>query len=227
MKLAGTIKKLPIFGINEGTHLAVITNLYVNRKSRKVEYLSVLNNAGDIFPGVISLADIKSIGKDFVIVQSENSIKRLYTNSDAFSALDECTSPNGLSVISLSGDSIGTISDFLFDESSGAVEKIILDNKQEIAKDSIITLSQQFIVVNAEKAPSGGSPDEPEEDEPEQNDASSLDESTLAYLKDKIVSSDVLSDDGAFIIRQGTVLSESIIIKAAEHDMLVQLTMAV
>jgi len=77
MKLSSTITQLPIFGMNEGAQLAICANLYVNRKTKKVEYLSVLKNADDVFPGIIAFDDVKGIGNNFIVVMSENSIKKL------------------------------------------------------------------------------------------------------------------------------------------------------
>jgi hypothetical protein len=56
---------------------------------------------------------------------------------------------------------------------------------------------------------------------------STLDEGSVSFLTGKMVPNDIASEDGAFVIKRGTVLTKELIYEAEKNDMLVQLTMAV
>jgi len=223
MKLASIVVKLPIVSVNEGEKIAVVNNLFVSRKSKKVEYLGVAKSEEEVIPSVVSFNEVEGIGDDYIIVPSLNSIKKISSTDRFIIVLEDCFSLLDRKVLSLSGNILGRILDYSINEQTGAIENIILDSGQEIYGSAIVTLSPKFIMVNADAKP--GENIEIVEMSP--LPSSSLDVDSISYLVGKTVTEDVVSRDGAFIIKTGTVLTQELVIEAEANDVLVGLAMAV
>jgi uncharacterized protein YrrD len=213
MKTASTVVKLPVVGIKEGEQIAFVKNLLVNPKSKKVEYLSVEHAGTAIIPSLISFKDILGIGQDYIVVQSAECIKKVYDSKPLIAAAEESLMLLGTQVLNFAGDILDAVSDYGIDEKTGSIEKLFLQNAQEIDGASLVTLSAKFAVVDTEKSVSSA--------------ANTLDEATIAYLLDKKVKSEVKSEDGSFVIQKDTVLTQELIEQAEQQGVLLQLTMEV
>lgn len=212
MKFASVVAELPIVSINEGDQVAIVKNLFINRKTKRLEYLSVVKSAEDAIPCILCFNEITGIGNDFIVIPSIDNIRKIQAGDQLALALEDCIFLPGRTVISTSGDVLGQIKDYELNKKTGAITKLLLGDDEEIEGASLLTLSPKFIVVSV-----------PGEDEPE----TSLDDASMAYLVGKTVSADVTSTDGAFTIPQGTVLTKELIVAAEDNDIIVQLTMAV
>ncbi|MGI6174849.1 MAG: hypothetical protein ACOYJC_01540 [Christensenellales bacterium] len=213
MKTASTVVKLPVVGVKEGEQIAFVKNLLVSSTSKKVEYLSVEHEDNTIIPSLISFKDILGIGQDYIVVQSAECIKKVYDSKPLIAAAEESLLLLGTQVLNFTGDILDTISDYAIDEKTGRIEKLFLQNAQEINGASLITLSAKFAMVDTDK--NANSAD------------NTLDESTITYLLDKRVKSDVKSEDGSFVIAKDTVLTQDLIQQAEQQGVLLQLTMEV
>ena len=220
MKLASAIAKLPIVSVSEGEQIAIVKSLFIDRKSKKVKYLSVVRDVKDIVPGVISFGDIKGMGNDYITVPSKDSIKKTYSDGALVTALEECLAIEDIKVLSSSGDIIGTISDYMVDAKTGSIEKLLLENQREIEGKKLVTLSAKLVVVDVQANDSAETP-------AAEAAKSALDDGSMAYLVGKTVNTGVSSADGSFTIKQGTVLTQKLIVEAEAHNMLLQLTLAV
>jgi sporulation protein YlmC with PRC-barrel domain len=194
MKLASAVIKLPVISVNEGEQIAVVRDMFVDRKTKRIEYLSVVKSAEDIIPSVISFRDIMGISNEYFIVVPLITLKNIDLNGDLFAQLEGCLSLPGRMVLSVSGDGLDRISDYSIDVKTGEIKKLILANGKEIAGNKLVTLSAKFIFVNL---PGG-------------EETSALDEGTLAYLAGKTVNTVVASADGTFTIESGTVLTNEL-----------------
>ncbi len=217
MKSSSFISKLPIVSVNEGEQIVTIQSLVVSRASKKVEYFTVNGGSGSIVPLMLSFKDVIGIGNDYVVIQSANSIKKLYDNKEFIAAAEEGVVLIGASVMSTAGDILEKVVDYVIDEKTGVIASLTLGNNQEIAGDKLVSISAKFIVVelaggSAAKAPEAS--------------AAAVDEN-IAFLVGKVVNSDVASGDGEFVIKAGTALTAELVAEAEKRDMMLQLTMAV
>ncbi|MFZ5975187.1 MAG: PRC-barrel domain-containing protein [Bacillota bacterium] len=218
MNSASTVSKLSIVSINEGEQVAVVKSLLVNRISKQVEYLSVVHSVSDALPALLSFKDITGIGKDYIVIKSADDIKKANDDKSLAAVADECLLLTGISVLSSSGNIIGTITDYMIDEKSGKIEKLLLNDGQEVDGRTLLTLSAKFVLVDVD-----GETDDDADTEVE----TGLDEGSIAFLLGKTMNTDITSEDGAFSITKGTVLTQELIDKAAKHDVLLQMTMGV
>ena len=221
MKSASTIKKLPIVGMAEGEQIAVIDSILVNRQTKNVAYLSVDHGVPDMIPSLLPFRDIVGVGNDFIVVQSKDSFIKA---NDA----EECLLLTGTTVLSSAGDIIANVTDYEMDEKTGTIEKLLLDNGQEIPGSRLVTLSKTYIFADMDGTmaamPTMTAPAAPE---PAAVEADGLDEGTIDYLMGKTVRSDLRSDDGGFTVSAGTVITRELILEAQRHDALLLLTMEV
>ncbi|MDR1801938.1 MAG: hypothetical protein LBQ95_08905 [Lachnospiraceae bacterium] len=228
MKAASVIAKLPIVSINEGDQIALVKDLLVGRKSKKVEYLSVVQGKSSVVPRVIAFSELLGIGKEFIITQTEDNIK---VSADVISEGEEFIHLTGTTVISAMGDYAGIIKDWELDEKTGFVSKIILDNASEIENEKLLSLSQKFILANLDGMDIPTASESTTAETPAANEAAEdteeLDQGTISYLLGKTVNADVSSADGAFNVTAGTTLTESLVRDAQRHGALIDLTMNV
>lgn len=220
MKTASTVKQLPIVSVAEGEEIAAVRSLLVNRKSKKIQYLDVGLNGKGIVPTVLPFEDIIGIGADYIIIKAVSNISRTSDDKSLAASLEDCLLLEGRTVLSSTGDILGTVSDYEIDETSGEIEKLLLENGEEVVGNTIVTLSAQFILADI-TGNTRGVPGTVEEI------ASQLDEGSLAYLEGKTVSSTIRSEDGTFSIEEGTVLTVELISEAERHGLLLELTMQV
>ncbi len=218
MKSSSFISKLPIVSVNEGEQIKTIQSLVVSRASKKVEHFTVNGGSGSIVPLMLAFKDVIGIGNDYVVVQSADTIKKLYDNNEFIAAAEEGVVLIGASVMTTAGEFLEKVADYVVDEKTGVIATLTLCNDQEIAGDKLVSISAKFIVVEL----SGAAPEAPAEEAPK----AELDEN-IAFLAGKVVNSEVASGDGKFTIKAGTVLTEKLIAEAEKRDMLLQLTMAV
>lgn len=212
MKRASDITKLPIVGMKEGEQVATVKDLYVSRKTKAVEYLSVVKNKDDILPCFLPFKDITGIGSDYIIIPSLDRIKEIHANDKMLAALEDCLTLTGRTVLASMGDVIGSISDYMINVKTALITSLALDSDREIGGDKLVSLSAKFIVVDALSGEDAGS---------------ALDDGSMTYLLGKTVSSDIVGEGGSFTIKKGTVLTKELIVEAEAHDMLLMLTMNV
>lgn len=256
MKSASFVAKLPVMGVNEGEQVAVVEKILVGRQSKVVEYLSVNTGKAGVVPSLLPFADVMGIGQDYIVIQSADSIKKAYENDDLITAAEEGLLLTGASVLSSTGDLIDRIADYVIDEKTGEVAKLLLKGGQEVDGDRLLTLSAKFVFINADGVEPAAPVDEAPAEEPaveevvaeeviveevaaaeEKKEAAPadgsddfkpvLDDATLNFLIGQPVLADVRSDDGEFFVAEGTVLTEDILKDADKHGALLQVTMEI
>ncbi|MDL2225781.1 PRC-barrel domain-containing protein [Eubacteriales bacterium OttesenSCG-928-M02] len=244
MKSANTVANLAIVGIQEGDEIAAVKNLLVSRSSKKVEYLSVEFGAPDAVPSLLPFQEIVGIGNDYIVIQSQASIKKASDSAELIAAADNGQLLIGTTVISSAGDIIAEIIDYDIDEWSGEILRLMLDNQQEIDGGKVLTISPKIVFVDLDGNAPSIEPYTPyadiavaaapiaeedvmlEEAPLSEQELEGLDENTIDYLLGMTVNSDISSEDGGFFVAAGTVLTRDIIIEAARHDALLVLTLS-
>lgn len=229
MKKSSETLGLKVMGIKEGLENGTAQDFMIDASKRTVEYLILKDNSGYGFRA-IATKDILGIGTDYIMTPTIENAKKIYESKEILEVIEKGFFILGATALSSSGNVIGGIEDFSFDEKTGAIETLYLDNGEEYGGDKIATLAGKMVFIDqtggdmlreAVAAPV-------EQEEPASAAPSALEEESKVYLLGKVVKNDVTSHDGTFSLKAGTVLTEEVLEQVANYsDVLLTLTMDV
>ena len=122
---ASAIKGLPIFDLSQNKQTEKAQDIVLNPETKKIEGIVV--NKGGIGSAmkVVLISDIKSIGKDAIVVNSAEALKEEQAIPENVKTLikeGSCV-PKG-EVMSETGEKLGKVSDIIFNPQSGQVEEL-------------------------------------------------------------------------------------------------------
>ncbi len=152
MKKSSEVLGLRMMGIREGMENGIAQDFMIDTDSKLVKYLILKSSTGYGFR-VMNVTDVQAIGADYIISESIDNAINIYESKEIMEEIEKGFFILGTTVLSSSGDIIGTVSDFSFDEKSGQMDVIMLDDGNEFAADKIATLAGKMVFVD----PSGKS----------------------------------------------------------------------
>ena len=205
MKSSSQVTGLPLMGIKEGLEFGTVRDIVVDPQSKKVKSLILQGSKSGYDYRELMIADVIGIGKDYVITQSIENAVATGLNNAGMALLNVRT-------IASAGNVLGTIKDFVFNEKTGEIVSLQLDNGLDIPGASMLTLSNNLLFVNAE-------------DEQADGFVSSLEKEQQEYMIGRIVKNDILSQNGQVIIQKGTKVSSDVIRIAEEAGVMIDLTL--
>lgn len=205
MKSSSQVTGLPLMGIEEGVEFGTVRDIVVDPQSKKVKSLILQGSKSGYDYRELLLADVIGIGKDYVITQSIENAVATGMNNAGMALLNVRT-------IASSGNVLGTIKDFVFNEKTGEIVSIQLDNGLEITGDSMLTLSNNLLFVNTG-------------DEQTDGFVSVLEKEQQEYMIGRIVKNDIIDQNGQVIIQKGTKVSADVIRIAEEAGVMIDLTL--
>ena len=205
MKSSSQVTGLPLMGIKEGLEFGTVRDIVVDPQSKKVKSLILQGSTGGYDFRELNVSDVVGIGKDYVITQS-------IANAVATGLTDAGMALLGVRCIAASGNVLGTIKDFVFDEKTGDIKSVQLDNGMEIPGPNMLTLSNNLLFVNAE-------------DEAADDVVSTLEKEQQDYMIGRVVKNDILNQSGQVIIQKGTKVSAEVIRLAEEAGVMIDLTL--
>lgn len=213
MKKSSEVLGLKVMGIKEGRESGIVQDIMVNAGSKSAEYMILKNSAGYEFRA-INLGDVVGVGVNYVVTGSVENAKKLYESADILRAVEKGFFMLGATALSSSGNILGSVKDFSFDEKSGSLHEIYLDNGAQFAVAQIASLagSVVFIDENAEAAV---------------QPVSRVNQESRMFLLGKTLAADVGSDDGEFFAAQGTLLTDEVLDEAERHDAILLMTLNV
>ncbi len=229
MKKSSETLGLRVMGIKEGIEKGIAQDFMINASKRTVEYLILKEKNGYVFRA-IATGDILGIGADYIMTSTIENAKKIYESKEIMKEIEDGFFILGASVLSSTGDMIGGIADFSFDEKTGELDTLYLDNGEEYSGNTITALSAQTVFIDKSGNAALRQSVEEVSEAPavKESKPSALEEESKAYLLGKVVKNDVTSDDGTFSLTEGTVLTEEILEQVAKHnDVLLTLTMDV
>ena len=214
MYKATEILSLPIRDIKEGECRGQARNILFGVK--KGQYYLELDKKCLGQAEVLAKDDIAGIGKDFILIEKSDDIKKVLSADEVLrSSLKRSYVLLGIEVVNESGSHVGTIVDLTIDN-EGIVTNIILNNAITIGKDEIITVCNEVVFVKTSDSYKQAELDNLEElDVVEAEEVSEDEEESPVGL---IVSEDVVSVDGLFEVKKGSMITQEIFDKAKEHD---------
>lgn len=154
---ASAVKGLPVIAKETGKSVEKVDDIVYDPQANKVEALLVGKPGVFTDAKVILLTDAKGIGKDAVLIESEQHIKKASEAGEKISSLikEKKQIPKS-KIITEGGTSLGKISDLLFDSVSGKVEeyelsqgtvKDIQSGKQTIKVTDIVKIGEETSIV--------------------------------------------------------------------------------
>ncbi len=143
MKSTNQVLGLPVMGIQEGKMVGEIVDIIASAKTKNVEQLLVSTEDSRL-PLILNMSDVVSIGESFVLVKSVEMLSKIYRDAETIKIVEEGIYLLDLGTVMGSGDEKGKIVEVEFDEKSGAISKLILDDESVYGKDDIVCLTTKF-----------------------------------------------------------------------------------
>jgi uncharacterized protein YrrD len=205
MKSSSQVTGLPLMGVKEGLEYGAVQDIVIDPQTKKVKSLILRGPKNEYDYRELNISDIIGIGKDYVITQSiENAASVGLSNTGMTLLKIRC--------IASSGDVLGNIKDFVFEEKTGEIKSVQIDAGLEIPGDSIMALSNNLLFVNA-------TPEQPADSE------SSLEKEQQDYMLGRIVKNDIRDQSGQVIIEKGTTVTSEVIRVAEGAGVIIDLTL--
>ncbi len=230
MKNSSQVIGLPLISISEGAECGIIKDIMIEPQKKKIKSLIIRGSKNEYDFCEIKLGDITGIGKDYVTTQCAENKKSIETSNPGISLL-------GLTCIASSGDVLGSIKEYAFDEKTGDISSIQIDSGLEASGKSILSISDKLIFVDREDKPKTVEKKEEiigynvKKEEAEADDrkkpSSPLAKEQKDYLFGRTVKNDIKNTDGTVIIKKGTVVTADTIYLAKNKDLLIDLTLEV
>jgi len=204
MKSSSQVTGLPLLGVQEGMEFGTVQDIVIDPQTKKVQSLILRGAKNEYDYRELKISDIIGIGKDYVITQTiENAMARGLSNAGMALLNIRC--------IASSGDVLGNVKDFVFDEKTGVIKSVQLDTGSEIPGESIMALSNNLLFVTAA--------------EQETNAVSSLEKEQQEYMLGRVVKNDIRDQSGQVIIQKGTVVTADVIRIAEAAGVIIDLTL--
>ena len=204
MKSSSQVTGLPLLGVQEGMEFGTVQDIVIDPQTKKVQSLILRGAKNEYDYRELKISDIIGIGKDYVITQTiENAMARGLSNAGMALLNIRC--------IASSGDVLGNVKDFVFDEKTGVIKSVQLDTGSEIPGESIMALSNNLLFVTAA--------------EQETNAVSSLEKEQQEYMLGRVVKNDIRDQSGQVIIPKGTVVTADVIRIAEAAGVIIDLTL--
>jgi len=204
MKSSSQVTGLPLLGVQEGMEFGTVQDIVIDPQTKKVQSLILRGAKNEYDYRELKISDIIGIGKDYVITQTiENAMARGLSNAGIALLNIRC--------IASSGDVLGNVKDFVFDEKTGVIKSVQLDTGSEIPGESIMALSNNLLFVTAA--------------EQETNAVSSLEKEQQEYMLGRVVKNDIRDQSGQVIIQKGTVVTADVIRIAEAAGVIIDLTL--
>lgn len=219
MKRASEMVGLRVLGIKEGLENGIVQDFMIDPKTKDAEYLILKSTNGYVFRA-LRVADVMGVGADYVMTASIENAKKMYEAKDILEKIENGFFILGTTALSGTGDVMGKVLDFEFDEMSGKVGNLYLDDETEFGMDKVATLAGRMVFID----PSGDNLARIIAPIQQEN---AVDKESRDFLIGKTVKAEAVSEDGALRIQAGTVLTDDLLIQAANHDMLLSLTLSV
>ena len=231
MYKATKILSLPIRDIKEGEWQGQARNILFGAK--KGQYFLELDKKCLGQAEVLASEDIAGIGCDYILIEKKSDIKKVLSADEALrSSLKRSYVLLGVEVVDAGGLYLGKIVDFTIDE-VGVVSNIMLASGTTIEKDEIISICNEVVFVRVKEEIKDEAKGDDEVSKVSDDNVDDLDE--LEQVSDDenqespvglIVSEDIVSADGLFEIKRGSVITEAIFDNAVEHDAVLALGLA-
>lgn len=155
---AGDVIGLRVVTMDEGKEVDRVHDVVYDPKENRVKALVIDEGGWFSDAKVLLIEDIYSIGKDAVVIESEERIRKAVdVNERVASIAREEQKLTKTKVITENGINLGAISDILFDTATGRVEefevsqglKNLQSGRKTVRVDQVMTVGEDVTVVKA------------------------------------------------------------------------------
>lgn len=224
MKKASQVIGLSVLGIAEGAVKGVSSDFILDAANKRVSCMMVSTSKGMLGSNLLPIEKVRGIGKDYVTTDTLANVVNAFEYKDTLNIAQEGFYLLGAKVVNGTGNALGSVEDFVFDERTGAIMGITLDNGKAFEQADLIAFSggNMVFVNEMEEAEyyaaniGAGAQNAP---------SSYVDEEQRTFLLGKTVYEDVTDKAGNVIITSGTVIDESVIATAEAADAMIELIM--
>lgn len=149
------IKGLTVFSIADGKEIGKVKDLLINADKKAVDYLVIEIPNWYFGAHVIAFNMIEGIGKDAVVIESDNIVKELNQEPASIQLVEKGIKLLGNRVLTKKGMIIGRISEYFVDIETGQITGCeLMDNNNNIQgiipTGIAITFGKDALVVNNE-----------------------------------------------------------------------------
>lgn len=219
MKSSSKVIGLPLMSVKEGQKVGSVQDIVVDAQKKKVDALVVRGSKNEYDFQQLKISDVIGIGKDYVILQSIENVKSVASESVGVPLLN-------IQCIASSGDVLGTVIEFEFDEKAGTINTLKIDTGNAVKGENILTISNNLLFVqNSNESPvSSVNPMDSEDTAPVVNNANNtLEKEQRDYMIGRVVKNDVKDQNGNIIVSKGTMVNSAIIEKAENAGLTIDL----
>lgn len=211
MKKGLQIIGMPVMGVKEGIECGITKGFVVDAQSKKISSLILKGDKNEFDLRMLKMGDILNIGKDFIVTKTAKNVKDMGYGGDLIVIL-------GMKCVSGTGDVIGNVKDFDFDEKTGEITSLQIDSGAEINGKEILTISNEFMFLSSEIT---------FEEESADPGLSVYETEQRQYLLGKTVKSDILDASGKSVIKKGAEITDEVFEKAKKARLVTELTLSV
>lgn len=147
MKKSSEVLGLTMIGIKEGMENGIAQDFMIDTNTKLVKYLILKSSSGYGFR-VMNVSDVQAIGADYIIAPTIDDAINIYESKEIMEEIEKGFFILGTTVLSSTGDIIGTVSDFTFDEKTGKMDVIQLNDGNEFSADKITTLAGKMVFID-------------------------------------------------------------------------------
>lgn len=244
MKKSSQVIGLPLIGVKEGTEIGNASDFIIDAAEKKVRYIVFQGSQGYFGYSALPVSKVKGIGNDYIVTSTIANSEKLFQSKDTKDMGDNGFFILDAHVVSCGGDALGTVADFAFDEKTGSIGMIFLENGIEISGDKIASLSRELVFVDEiggddaeeetaaeepqeEEAPAAEPQEQEAQEEEEEEQPSAFEMEQHDFLIGRTVVTNVTDDDGTVIAAQGMEITEEIFAKVNAAGKLLDLTLSV
>ncbi len=189
MKEASQVVGLPLMGIKEGTTQGNAKDFVIDPKTKCIKSIILKLDKNYDYRELFT-SDVVGVGKDFIIAQSLEKAKQMDLMGVQMTLL-------GMKCISSTGDLLGSIVNFAYEEKTGVIKAILLDNGKEVEGSNIVSLSNSLMFVDFEN-------------NTKQSKASAFEREQRDYVVGRKLTADLVDAEGEVIAKKDTVVTEEI-----------------
>lgn len=226
----------PTISLYEGELIGTIYNITIDCYTKKCKYAHILSEDDNI-PKIIKFSEIYKFGKDCVFVKNKHSIEL----SDNYPCeLSKTINPINLEVYSLEGSYIGKVTDIIINKNY-TIDKILINNSTTIDNKNIFNIGKSVILIDNKKT--SISKFKPTQkiinNTKEQNKVVILNTTTKEnpknidnykiitdskFLIDRIITTDIIAQNGEIIAKSGSKITKDIIHKSSYYGKLLDIS---
>lgn len=223
MKKLTTILQLPIMDILNGKKVGQTKDVIMNQDTKEITF--VLQESTVTSLNVIDGKEILRVGRDVILIKTNQAIQNTQENPELAKALGESYSLMGLDVITIEGNMEGEIIDLFIDMEEKKIAKIELAGGRTYDTVSIVSISDKYVFVQGKGSQDALGQDGENLVEANIGGAQISEDQQEANLINMTLTSEVSNENGTFIVRKGTELTEELIRQAKEQGVFTDLIM--